>query len=86
MEDWRLTGDFDGIKNKIFKKRYFHTKSDNDHEHCCFCWKKITDLETSEEHDTLGYVTLNENCHEEWVCEECFEDFKTIFNFKTDSE
>lgn len=86
-EDWRLSqGDFDDIKNHLFKKRYFKSDRDNDHEHCCICWKKITDLEINEEHDAFGYVTLTEHGHEEWVCKECFEDFKARFNFKTDNE
>ena len=76
-EDWRLSqGDFDNIKNHVFKKQYFKSNKNNDHDHCNFCWTKITDLEIDEEHDTFGYVTLNAHGQEEWVCEKCFNDFK----------
>lgn len=84
-EDWRLSqGDFDYIKNHVFKKQYFKSNKNNDHDHCNFCWKKITDLEIDEEHDTFGYVTLNAHGQEEWVCEKCFNDFKDRFNFKVE--
>ena len=86
-EDWRLSqGYFEYIKNHVFKKQYFKSNKNNDHDHCNFCWKKITDLEIDEEHGTFGYVTLNAHGQEEWVCEKCFNDFKARFNFKTDSE
>lgn len=84
-EDWRLSqGDFDYIKNHVFKKQYFKSNKNNDHDHCNFCWTKITDLEIGEEHDTFGYVTLNAHGQEEWVCEKCFNDFKERFNFKVE--
>ena len=84
-EDWRLSqGNFDFIKNHVFKNQYFKSNKYNDHDHCNFCWKKITDLEIDEEHDAFGYVTLNAHGQEEWVCEKCFNDFKERFNFKVE--
>ena len=77
--DWRLdtyTGDLDG---ETFTLKRFVTSGDNDHEHCYFCWKKITDLHIeNEDCDFEGYVCFNPKFKQEiWTCKECFDDLKT---------
>jgi len=59
-------------------KKFVPTKT-NDHEHCYFCWQKITALDI-ENVDKEGYCTKTKR--EIWVCKECFNDFKKQFEFK----
>ena len=48
------------------------------HEHCFFCLKKfMTDM------DIKGYCTTD---YKYWICEECFNDFKDMFNFSIADE
>ena len=81
IDDWRLNGNFDDLIGKTFEKKYFHSGKNNDHEHCCFCWIKITDLDIKEEHVSYGYMTKTKYSQENWICEKCFNDFKHKFNF-----
>lgn len=72
MDDWRLEfGDFLLPMNIRMAKKVITY----DHEHCCFCWDKM-----SNEGDALryGYCDLNEKY---WVCETCYNDFKDISNW-----
>lgn len=83
-KDWRILN-YDGhLNNKTFTYAEFKSTAKNDHEHCEFCWKKITDLDIpNEECDRDGYYILNENTNQtNWICKKCFEDFKDRFNFK----
>ena len=80
--DWRLStydGDLDGAE---FALKKFVSTPTNDHEHCVFCWQKITDLDI-EDCEKEGYCTMDEQTEQsQWVCKTCFNDFKDMFNFK----
>ncbi|MBP5592884.1 MAG: hypothetical protein J6X75_01735 [Clostridia bacterium] len=82
MSDWRLEGNFENLKNQHFEWKTFVSTKTNDHEHCCFCWIKITDLMMLNEACVRsGYVTTTKCGQENWICERCFNDFKNTFNF-----
>lgn len=83
-DDWRLEGYRGELNNRYFKHIKFLSTPKNDHEHCIFCFRKITDLSVrGEEYDTEGYVVYNEKTKQtNWVCENCFNDFKDKFGFK----
>ena len=80
--DWRLDT-YDGyLDGATFSLEKFISTDTNDHEHCVFCWQKITDLPI-EGSDAYGYCTAwAETGQTQWVCKECFEEFKKKFNFK----
>lgn len=80
--DWRLDM-YDGyLDGATFTLKKFVSANGNDHEHCVFCWKKITDL-SIEDCETEGYCTMYEKTGQtQWICKDCFDDFKKKFNFK----
>lgn len=84
--DWRLDGYFDYLIGCTFVKKEFHSSNSNDHEHCVFCWLKITDIDVKEKHISYGYVTIPQNTNQEnWVCPTCFNDFKKNINLSKKS-
>ena len=82
--DWRLDGYNGNLNGKVFIFKKFVSSDKNDHEHCEFCWKKITNLQNiEEEHVSEGYCFFNTKTGQtNWICQECFNDFKNEFNFK----
>ena len=83
QKDWRLTNQMNYLYRVTLKKTVFKASTTNDHEHCEFCWQKITDLPI-EDVDREGYVYEDfEIGRSVWVCKHCFGDFKEKFNFKT---
>lgn len=80
--DWRLDT-YDGyLDGAEFTLEKFVSTETNDHEHCVFCWQKITDL-SIENCETEGYNTVYEKTGQsQWICKECFNEFKNMFNFK----
>ncbi len=75
-DDWRLMGQERYLSNVELKKmspKEIHSKSDLWHEHCRFCTEKITN-----KYDKNAYTTLDEY---NWICEECFNDFKYKFKW-----
>lgn len=79
--DWRLDT-YDGYLNgATFALKKFVSTKNNDHEHCVFCWQKITDL-TIEDCDMEGYCAMYESTRQtQWICKDCFNEFKNLFNF-----
>lgn len=79
--DWRLQGQEEYLQDKVlyYKKYHKHSK-EWDHEHCDFCGAKISEY-SDDLHE--GYCTENE---EYWICEECYNDFKEMFNWKIDEK
>ena len=82
-QDWRLEINPDGfLSGNTFTHEKFVSTEANDHEHCAFCFKKITDLDIQDS-DKEGYTTVYSETGETiWVCKECFNDFKELLNFK----
>ena len=80
-EDWILytTGGMAQrvLQGQTFVYRKFKARSINDHEHCLFCMACIAE-EGSGDY-THGYARED---LEWWVCEQCFADFKDMFDFK----
>ena len=74
-QDWRLATYMGDLNRKTFRLKRFISDDKNDHEHCGFCWKKITDLQIeNEDCDSEGYFYLNPKTNQtNWICKECFE-------------
>lgn len=73
-EDWRLTDQEEYMKNlKLYHTNY--TK--NNHDHCEFCFYKF------EKKEQIGYCTTD---YYRWICEECYKDFKEVFDWKVVNE
>ena len=81
-KDWRLDPNDDFLKGETFCFKTFKSSAMSDHEHCYFCWQKITDLPI-ENSDREGYCTISSETGQKiWVCKNCFDDFKKRFDFK----
>jgi hypothetical protein len=78
LNDWRLQGQDKYLQGVIvFYKNYVDRKTTTDHDHCEFCWTKFS--ETIEGALKAGYTTSDDY---RWICKQCFDDFKDMFNFK----
>ena len=73
--DWRLSVPHDDLQGKMVIYEKFKPVGDWDHEHCEFCWEKISEYE-GDEH--CGYHVLESDA---WICESCFNDFREKFGF-----
>ena len=72
--DWRLTNQINYLSNKKLIKSKFAPYNENwEHEHCSFCYEKI------DENTSQAYCT-EDRYH--WICTECFNDFKSIFEWE----
>lgn len=72
-EDWRLTNQLEYLNNKnLIKTKYVPYRTGWDHDHCAFCNEEIN------EKTGISYAT-EDKYH--WICNECYEDFKKIFNW-----
>lgn len=77
MEDWRLNGQERYLYGAQIKRMKFCNKATkSDHEHCEFCFEKISD-HTDTIHE--AYCTEDEYY---WICDNCYNDFKSIFHWK----
>jgi hypothetical protein len=78
-DDWRLQGQEKYLKGvTLFWKKYTRYSERWDHDHCEFCWAKfIEEYSTDGLHE--GYATEDSY---RWICEECFEDFKDLFDWR----
>ena len=74
--DWRLRDQGCYLKGKTLFHRNWRTRSLKwDHDHCEFCWGKLSDAD-GDRHE--GYTTEN-NYH--WICHACFRDFEAMFDW-----
>jgi len=80
-DDWRLRGQEEYMMNMSFVyKKFVPQEVGEDHTHCEFCWHKFMEnAEEVKDASEHGYCSSEQ---EKWVCEECFEDFKQMFNWK----
>ncbi len=75
--DWRLNGQEKYLSGEtLHLRKMTPSRKDWDHEHCEFCWEKISPND-GDIHE--AYTTSDEYY---WICPECFEDFKETFDFK----
>jgi hypothetical protein len=80
-KDWRLGGQERYLQGVILVHRKYRQYPKNlnwDHDHCSFCWATFTMSDIPDAHHQ-GYAT-EDDYH--WVCEQCFEDFKDIFEWE----
>jgi len=80
--DWRLQGQEKYLKGlPLTLKPYSIYREGWDHDHCAFCGAKLMVPGTP---DTLheGYSTAD---NYRWVCCQCFDDFKEMFEWKVES-
>jgi hypothetical protein len=87
-DDWR----YDLGKNlkgrEFVFKQYKPLSEENDHDHCGFCTEKFSQLIDGALKE--GYQTILEPFtwngkdyeNDEWVCSECFNDFKDLLDLK----
>lgn len=77
--DWRIMNQEKYLSGKHLRFRNFVKASDWEHEHCCFCTKKIMeDCQDIDDCTTSGYSTLD-NYY--WICADCYADFKEKFKW-----
>jgi hypothetical protein len=83
--DWRLTGQEKYLHGVSLQHRRYRRPSNNpdwDHDHCEFCWAKFM-VEDYPEVLHQSYCTQDEYY---WICDECFRDFKSRFNWTVEEE
>ena len=72
--DWRLTHQEDYLfGKKLMQIPYVPYRPGWEHDHCSFCFEKI-DCSTKD-----AYCTEDQY---HWICKECYEDFKDMFQWK----
>ena len=75
--DWRLTNQKNYLsQKKLIKGKFIPYKEGWEHDHCAFCSERIDDK------TTLAYSS-EDRYH--WICTECFEDFKEMFQWSVKS-
>lgn len=80
VNDWRITNQINYLNGVTLKFVDFDKVSKNEHEHCEFCFEKFG---YGKEFLHYGYCTLD-GYH--WVCENCYNDFKSLFHWKTSTQ
>ena len=78
MSDWRLNGQENYLFRAKLIRKTFQSCGFHDHDHCDFCWDKISE---KKEDLNFGYCTHDEH---HWVCETCYNDFKDKFEWTID--
>ena len=76
MDDWRLNGQERYLFRKRLVKKAFKALGYHDHEHCDFCWDKISEYDGDL---NFGYCNTEDEHH--WICETCYNDFKDMFEW-----
>lgn len=80
-DDWRLNfgkePSFYG-KYRWSLKKWTKTSPHWDHDHCEFCWQKISDIDNPDIQPE-GWADDEEKF---WVCKSCFEDFKEMYQWE----
>ena len=62
------------VKGLTFKKESW---IGDDHDHCLFCWKKISDYALNGEVEKQGFHSTDRSW---WACPDCFEEFKKYYD------
>ena len=75
-DDWRIFDQPDYLYKAVCEKRKYTKYSETwDHEHCVFCWAKISEYE-GDIHECYHAIDADV-----WICEACFDDFKDMFQW-----
>lgn len=72
----RRNGDLQGLSYELI---LYQGKVEGDHTHCELCWETICNAEGLA-FDREGYYCAETRC---WICKQCFNDFKSRFNWST---
>lgn len=76
--DWRLTNQMNYLYQKNLIKTPFKPYREGwSHEHCEFCSERI------DQTTDVAYAT-KDRYH--WICKECYEDFKDMFEWVAEDE
>ncbi len=76
--DWRLTNQINYLKGlSLTFKSYTKYRECWDHDHCEFCMSKFMEPPHEALHE--GYTTPDRY---RWICTDCFNDFKEMFEWK----
>lgn len=77
-DDWRLTNQEKYLLGCSWTwKRYRAPRPEWDHDHCAFCWAKLSEPGGAGElHE--GYSTSDDR---HWLCATCFADFRERFGW-----
>lgn len=82
MSDWRLQGQEKYLQGVLLqRKKYRRFRHGWEHDHCEFCAAKFAEDLPDALH--VGYATAD-NYH--WLCDDCFKDFKTQFEWQVAAE
>lgn len=79
-DDWRLKRQRKYIQGlALVWKSFTPFRKGMDSDHCEFCWAKFA-AQPGPDVKTEGYTTES---YYYWICKNCFEDFKEMFEWKT---
>ena len=78
--DWRLEGQelalSTALRGAQLALMIWVAHDGRDHDHCEFCWARISDRPRAHTEYDRGYVTTDKL---RWICEPCFADFRDRF-------
>ena len=75
--DWRNREQIDYLFGKKLKFLQYSTEV-RDHEHCEFCFERISNIQDSVRE---GYCTVDTK-YKYWICPQCYNDLKDIFKWE----
>lgn len=76
--DWRLRDQESHLLDaQLVRRPWRESRPGWDHDHCEFCYAEFSDSRYPEAMHQ-GYCTPDEY---RWICDRCFEDFKSRFRF-----
>lgn len=85
--DWRLQGQEKYLLRRALKWSVWTPYREGwDHDHCSFCWAKISDrpFDEHDEHVQLSAAWVTTDDNYSWICPTCFDDFRQRFEWSVD--
>ena len=87
-DDWRLDSPGADLAGHTFRWAEWTRPTETwDHDHCEFCWAKITDLPKPVTDGHLyfkcAWVTLDQSGTGHWVCPTCLRELASHFDLRT---
>jgi hypothetical protein len=78
--DWRLEGQELALRTTLrgaqLSLTVWSAHDARDHDHCEFCWARISNRPRAKYEYDRGYATADK---QRWICEPCFADFRNRF-------
>ncbi len=86
-DDWRLSSPGADLAGHTFRwAEWVRRRDDWDHDHCEFCWAKMTDLSKpdTDDHEYFsgGWVTAAASDGGRWVCPTCFRELSESLDLR----